>query len=232
MIDRSLNYGRHVLSDLLATLGKINNFSVLDIGAGKGDDLLICSKKMEGCSLYALEAYQPNVEILASLGVKTASVDLEMAEFPYSDSTFDLVIANQILEHCKEVFWIFHQVGRTLKVGGCFYIGVPNLASLHNRLLLLLGRQPTCIHTHGPHVRAFTKDGLLDFVDKCAPGLFSVEFFRGSNFYPFPPVIAKLLSKIFPNGSVSIFVVLRKNRDYESEFIKCTADLETNFWIG
>ena len=53
------------------------------------------------------------------------------------------MIANQILEHTKEVFWIWHEIARVLAPQGQLILGVPNLASAHNRLLLLLGRQPT-----------------------------------------------------------------------------------------
>jgi len=39
MIDRSLNYGRHIIADFAAKIGHYE--TVLDIGAGKGDDLAI-----------------------------------------------------------------------------------------------------------------------------------------------------------------------------------------------
>ena len=37
MIDRSLNYGRHIIADFAAKIGHYK--TVLDIGAGKGDDV-------------------------------------------------------------------------------------------------------------------------------------------------------------------------------------------------
>lgn len=58
--------------------------------------------------------------------------------------------------------------------------------------------------------------------------------FRGSNFYPFPPSIAKPLSKVFPNLAWSIFLLLRKTKKYNDEFIKWPIEkkLETNFYLG
>ena len=159
-------------------------------------------------------------------------MNLEKDSFPFKNDFFDLIIANQILEHCKEIFWIFHEVSRTLKIGGYFYIGVPNLASFHSRLLLVVGRQPTCIQTASAHIRGFTKKDLLKFTESCFPGGYTVELFKGSNFYPFPPFLAKPLAELFPNSSVSIFIVMKKSKEYNSEFIKFPIGLETNYWIG
>ena len=42
-----------------------------------------------------------------------------------------------------------HEFSRVLKVGGQIIVGLPNLAALHRRILLLLGKQPTCIRANG-----------------------------------------------------------------------------------
>jgi hypothetical protein len=42
MIDRSLNYGRHHIKAFLSSSVPFN--TILDIGAGKGDDLMIASE--------------------------------------------------------------------------------------------------------------------------------------------------------------------------------------------
>jgi len=122
---------------------------------------------------------------------------LEHDRLPFPNDHFEVVIANQILEHVKEVFWIFHEVTRTLKVGGHFIIGVPNLASLHNRVLLSLGRQPSIIKNNSAHVRGWTKHDMLRFTDSCFPNGYELRGFGGGNFYPFPGVVAKPLSFIF-----------------------------------
>jgi hypothetical protein len=83
----------------------------------------------------------------------------------------------------KELFWIAHQVSRVLRVGGSFVIGVPNLASLHNRVLLALGRQPTSIRSASAHVRGFTKPDLAAFLGDCFPGGYRLDGLAGGNFY-------------------------------------------------
>ena len=97
-----------------------------------------------------------------------------------------------------------------LKPHGICIVGVPNLASLHNRLLLLFGFHPTSIRMFGPHVRGITKRDFILFAEK--GGYFKCKKAYGSNFYPFPPFIAKILSKIFPGGSVSLFFILERTK--------------------
>ena len=38
--------------------------------------------------------------------------NIERDDLPLADGQADLIIANQVLEHTKEIFWIFHEVSR------------------------------------------------------------------------------------------------------------------------
>ena len=230
MVDKSLNYGRHNI-ELFAK--KINSYvTVLDIGAGSGYDLMIYKSKNPTVQLMALEGYGPNITNLESKGIVTFNHNLEIDVFPFEDKSIDVINANQILEHTKEIFWIFHEVTRALKVGGHFVLAVPNLASLHNRLLLLFGKQPTPIQNDSAHIRGYTKSDILQFL-KIWDG-YEVIDFKGSNFYPFPPVLAKPLAKALPNMAWSIFFLLKKTKEYNNEFIWWPIEkrLETNFYLG
>jgi len=186
------------------------------------------------CQKYALEAYEEYAKILTEKGIKVSPNNIEQDIFPFDDSSIDVVIANQILEHTKELFWIFHEITRILPIGGKLIIGVPNLASLHNRLLLLLGKQPTPIQTNSAHIRGFTKGDILKFVDSCFPNGYELKAFGGSNFYPFPPMIARPLAQLFPTMAWGIFLLLEKKRDYQREFLEypLVKRLETNFYLG
>lgn len=232
MIDKSLNYGRHHIKRFLEDAKPYN--VVLDMGAGYGQDLQSARAVQPNAELWALEVYAPYRESLESQGIKTVAFDLEREAFPFADETLDIVIGNQIIEHVKEVFWIFDQISRTLKVGGRAIIGVPNLASLHNRFLLSIGKQPTAITTASAHVRGYTKPDLLRFLNDCAPGLYETRGFGGGNFYPFPPVIAKPLAAALPGMAWGIFLSFEKVRPYNGEFIQFVKDrqMETPFFTG
>ena len=146
-----------------------------------------------------------------------------------------VIIINQVLEHVKEIFWVWHEMTRVLKPGGSILVGVPNLASLHNRLLLAFGRQPTAIHLHSAHIRGYTRDGLMSFLARAWPDGYTVTGRGGSNFYPFPAALARPLARLFPGLAWGMFLSLRKSdRPYSDEFIRYPVEnrLETKYWVG
>jgi SAM-dependent methyltransferase len=214
--DRSvqLNYGRElIVSIALSHIRQIpaQSVSILDIGFGSGADLLNI-KHAAGdhrLELYGVDGYDPHVDKAAELGIRAWRRDIESDLLPFDDQSIDIVIANQIIEHTKEIFWILSEVSRILKPGGIAIVGVPNLASLHNRILLLFGQQPSSIELLGPHVRGLTKGAFERFIT--ADGYFTMKTVAGSNFYPFPPLIARPLSGVLPTLAVSLFFVCQRS---------------------
>ena len=231
-IDRSLNYGRHHIARFARLCN--NSRRVLDLGAGQGDDLLIMQKEIPAAEVHGVEVYPEYAARLATKGIRVHPLTIERDALPFADGSVDVVVANQILEHVKELFWIFHEITRVLPVGGKVVIGVPNLASLHNRVLLLFGRQPSPLKNNSAHIRGFTKPDLLRFLESCFPAGYRLVRFGGSNFYPFPPVLARPLARLFPNMATSIFFLLEKRREYGREFLDFPVRerLETNFFVG
>jgi len=232
MIDRSLNYGRHHIRNFCASVRPVQK--VLDLGAGHGDDLYLAGQMHPLARLYAVEVYEPYAKELEAKAVSVLRLDIERDRLPFQDQELDIVIANQVLEHTKELFWIFHEVTRVLRIGGSFIIGVPNLAALHNRVLLAMGRQPSPIKSNSAHVRGFTRRDLCAFVESVFPAGFALQQYGGSNFYPFPPVLARPLAKLLPNMAWGIFLRLEKKRAYDREFLDypVAEKLETNFFRG
>lgn len=232
LIDRTLNYGRHHFERFLRSAAPYRK--VLDIGAGHGHDLLTARSVHPDAWLLGIEPYAPYVSELESKGIEVHSLNIERDWFPFSEGELDVVIANQILEHTKEVFWILDQISRVLKQGGHLLIGVPNLAALHNRILLALGMQPSSLKNNSAHVRGFTKGDLIRLLDSGFPGGYRLRGFGGSNFYPFPPPIARPLAAVMPSMAWGIFFHFRKSKPYELSYLCYPAQeqLETNFYIG
>jgi len=232
MIDRNLNYGRHHIENFCSDLTNVSN--IVDLGAGKGTDLLNCKRQLNESELFGLEWDKENIETLLSNNISVFQADLEKEKLPFSSENVDLIIMNQIFEHLKEIFWVFHEVSRVLSVNGHMIIGFPNLASLHNRLLLLIGKQPTSMQTFSAHIRGATKNDFIKFLDLCFPSGFELIKHKGSNFYPFPPAVAKPAATIFPNMAYGTFLLLKKKKSYNDEFLKFPIDqkLETNFFTG
>jgi SAM-dependent methyltransferase len=229
--DDQRNYGRQNLKNFM----KMNStlvMDVLDVGAGKGEDLSIVRSKVKESRLFAGEWDERNCRKLASMGVQIFQCDLERDQLPYDDEKFDLVIADQIFEHIKDIFWLSHEITRTLKTDGFLYISVPNLASFHNRILLMFGRQPTCNYSVGPHVRVFTVGDLEKFIKSGNPNGWKLISVSGANWYPFPRPISSILAKLIPRAAVGITLIFQKTMPYQGNFLELPKGLETNFYVG
>lgn len=162
----SENYGRHLIGRYVSGVGECT--TVLDMGPGSGNDLLICRNLFPAALLIGVESYEPYVQHLESLGIKVINLNIEYGTLPLDDGSVDIIILNQILEHTKEVFWVLHECSRVLKNGGTLIVGVPNLAAWHNRFILLLGIQPPAIASLSCHVRGFTGDDLAQLLQSGA----------------------------------------------------------------
>jgi ubiquinone/menaquinone biosynthesis C-methylase UbiE len=231
-----LNYGRDVIAEMIRSWAMTPPPSparILDVGMGSGEDLLRSRDALVPMpvELYGLDSYGPNAEAAAQKGIRAVTSNVEREAFPYEDGFFHVVIANQVLEHAKEIFWIVSEISRVLAPGGLFVAGVPNLASLHSRIMLLLGMQPSPIEVLGPHVRGFTRGGFERFV--CAGGYFEVTAVRGSNFYPFPAAVSRPLARAFPSMAVSLFFAcLRTGKPGRFEEVLGSQFFETDYFRG
>lgn len=229
-----LNYGRTIVRDwALAHLRTLSaEACVLDLGLGAGQDLInIRQANARPLRAFGLESYPPHVASARLNGVQVSTFDLERDPFPFADASMDVVLANQILEHTKELFWIFSEVHRVLKPGGAFIIGVPNLASLHNRAALLFGLQPFSMEVLGPHVRGFARGSFTEFIE--CEGFFKVMNVRGSNCYPLPPFLSKPLVRWVPGIAVAHFYLVRRvTRPGRFSDVLQTRFFETNFFTG
>jgi SAM-dependent methyltransferase len=231
-----LNYGREIIADWCKESTDItgnDTIRILDLGCGPAADLLNVKKTLpdKNLELFGIESYEPHVEQAKQSGINVLQLDIERQSIPVERDFFDIVIANQIIEHTKEIFWIFSEISRTLKKGGRVIVGVPNLLSMHNRVMMFFGQQPISIELLGPHVRGFTVPGFKKFVE--ADDYFKVLKIRGSNIYPFPPSASKLLSRLFPTFSVGLFFLIRRQIK-EGNFIQVldTRFYETPFYRG
>src|SRR3569832_2478974 len=102
IIDRSLNYGRHHITDF----ARIDKPAIaLDLGAGKGDDLLAVASVNPGVQLHAAECYPPNVAKLRSHGIAVHAINIERDSLPFGGESLDMVIASLVLEFCFVVWW-------------------------------------------------------------------------------------------------------------------------------
>jgi methionine biosynthesis protein MetW len=183
---------------------------LLDVGCWDGSATVEYARRIKA-EAYGIEIFEEQARAAGDRGVKVARLDLEIENFPWEPNTFDVVIANQVLEHLKNVWLPMSEIYRVLRPGGHAVLAVPNLASLHNRVMLALGMQPTSIRTFGPHVRGFTMAEFRRLVEY--GGAFRVTEARGVGFYPFPAVLARLPARLFPGGSHTVLLIAEKTAE-------------------
>jgi SAM-dependent methyltransferase len=200
---------------ILQALGALGGHSkspprLLDIGCWDGDATVRYGVRL-GAELDGIEIFPEPARTAEERGIRVAELDLETSPFPWEPDSFDVIVANQVFEHLKNIWLPLSEVFRVLRPGGHFVISVPNLASLHNRVLLALGRQPTSIRTLGIHVRGYTLRELVGLLT--LDGAFECRQLLGVGFYPLTGRLARPLARVWPGGSHTVVLVVRKTAD-------------------
>jgi len=187
--------------------------TVLDLGCHGGKFTLQIAQKAKAKSIHGLEISPGNATNAHALGINVIRFDLNQP-LPYQDHTFDLITANQIIEHLYFTDDFIQQVIRILKPGGQLVISTTNLAALHYRFQLLIGQQPITLHpsetqfgnplrghptARWGHKSVFTHQAFLQFLQH--HGL-TIDHHQTVRFVPFPPAISQLLLQLFPNFGV------------------------------
>jgi methyltransferase family protein len=231
-VDMHEQYGRHVIEEMLAQLSLVQ--LACDLGVGQGHDLRLVRRHFPEARLLGIDCLETYRHLLQQDGIELRVFDLERAVFPFDDASVDLFIANQVLEHVKELFWISHQMALKLRLGGHIILGVPNIGALHNRLTFLFGMQPSQMKSYSAHVRGFTAYELPRFFSVCFPGGFQCVLWRGAQFYPWPRAMARILARLFPSLAHSTFYLMQKTAPYSGEFLQhpIEAGLATPFFVG
>jgi len=122
-----------------------DNPKLLDLGCSDGRFTLKIAKVLHTNQIYGIEIDKKAAEIARKKGIVVKISDLNN-KFPYPDNFFDVVSANQVLEHLWNTDNFFREVRRVLKPNGYAVISVPNLSSLHSIFFILLGQQTPVIH--------------------------------------------------------------------------------------
>ena len=234
-----LTYGRHIVKSWIAQwhhaqLSTIKNrpVRILDIGCGGGDDLAGLREIFgDSCELYGIEFDPAARAECARKGINAQPLNIERDQLPFSEKFFDVIIINQVIEHCKDIFFIFGEISRVTQSGGLVVVGTPNLAAWHDRFALLCGQQPTGIKVFGPHVRGITLPGFKSFIE--FDGFFKIQKNAGSGFYPLPAFLAKILANLFPTFATAIFFKLERTAK-QGSFIEVLAkqSFQTDFYSG
>jgi len=155
---------------LIAKYAPLEGRRILDAGCGVGmfvQKLQRSSAEVYGVELDAERAVEAGRE---SPGIACASVE----RLPFPDDTFDAVLSHEVLEHVADDRRAVAEAVRVLRPGGRLLVFVPNRWWLfethgvywrghyHFGNVPLVGYLPNLLRDRlAPHVRAYTRGGLL-----------------------------------------------------------------------
>ena len=97
------------------------NSCVLDLGAGAG---LVLQMNFRGLARRVC-GVDPDGRVVGNPQLDEAQV-ADGESIPYPDSTFDVIFADNVLEHLEHPTPVFQEVVRTLKPGGTLLVKTPN----------------------------------------------------------------------------------------------------------
>jgi ubiquinone/menaquinone biosynthesis C-methylase UbiE len=101
-----------------------NDAKILEIGAAQGLSLIAFQEL--GYTSIGIEPWDDAIEVSKQLAKKfntDINIKKGVAEkLPFTDNNFDVVIADSVMEHVKDVESVTREVFRVLKNGGIFYI--------------------------------------------------------------------------------------------------------------
>lgn len=192
---------------------------ILDVGLGGAEDLLSLRRETSRLKveLYGIECHEPRIAKAREQGIEVFAINVERDRIPLPNATLDVLMANHVIEHLKELFFFFAEVSRVLRPGGICIIGCPNLGGWHNRLALLFGEEPPCMRILGSHVRGITIPGFKRFIE-CG-GYFTVKEVKGRAFYLAAGSLSQSLARLFPGLASGVHFVMQRT-DKPGTFIE------------
>ena len=181
-----------------------------DLGCDDGAWTLQVARAARAVEVAGIEIVSERAHQARTRGVQAVVADLNQ-ELPFAGESFDLVHANQVIEHVSDVDRFMSEVTRVLRPGGTSLISTENGSSWHNvgaaaagwqifSLTNLSGRvggigNPFALHrgTTGhlqswTHKTIFNYRGLLEFHE--VHGLRPVRVL-GAGYHPLPPALGR-----------------------------------------
>jgi len=202
---------------------------VLDIGCGNGDFTIQLAQKLGTQNVHGFDSSPSFVEEARKKGLQAICHDFGKT-FPYRDSSFDVVCASQVFELTINTDLFIREIHRILRPDGYLLVSTPNLASLHNIVLLATGRLPPMVKVSyetstGSVPRLFAGESpppstvrARMFTPSVLRGLlgfhgFEIQVIRGCGYYPFPHLIQTWLSRIDMTHAVQMAAKAVKTRN-------------------
>jgi ubiquinone/menaquinone biosynthesis C-methylase UbiE len=197
--------------NILSLMDKNENAKIIDLGCDNGLWTIKLAQKIKTKHVYGIDIVSERLEEASKIGVKTYNVDLNN-ELPFEDGFFDVVHANQVIEHISDLDMFVYEINRVLKKGGYAIISTENSSSWCNIFASVLGWQifsltnvsriktgignPLSLHRGSSdfrdlkswtHKTIFAYRGLIEFFEVHK---FKVTKIKGAGYFPLPNIFS------------------------------------------
>lgn len=194
---------------------------VLDCGPGDCVFAREIQRRVGTSTLHVADKRPNRVALAKRQGWESRYSDLNY-KIPYDDEYFDVVHAGQLIEHLNDTDTFVKEIRRTLKPGGYCVLSTPNLASWHNVLWLVMGKQPHVAMVSDEivrwkladeeidepkHRRLFTIEGLTMLLEH--HGL-AVGKSHGAGYYPLFGLASSIASRLDKRHAAYVVVKARR----------------------
>jgi len=211
---------------IIGTLEPRAGARLLDLGTHRGEFTLRVAERLGATSLHGVELLEEHAEIARGRGIEVCSADLDNG-LPFDDGAFDVVHANQVIEHVRRTDTFLREIRRVLAPDGLACISTNNLSSWHNVFSLALGLQPMPMHVSDEtivgnplnpldgrphtdigrtHLRLFTARALCELCDR--HGLERVSL-TSAGYYPLPPLLGRVAARMDPTHGAFLIGLFR-----------------------
>jgi SAM-dependent methyltransferase len=211
---------------ILATLEPRAGARLLDLGTHRGDFTMRVAERLGAGSVSGVELIEEHAAVARGRGIDVRRADLDDG-LPFEDDAFDVVHANQVIEHVQRTDTFLREMRRVLAPGGLACISTNNLSSWHNVFSLALGLQPMPMHVSDetivgnplnpldgrPHTdigrthrRLFTGRALMEL--SAFHGLELVSL-RSVGYYPLPPLLGRPAARLDPTHGAFLIGLFR-----------------------
>jgi SAM-dependent methyltransferase len=197
--------------NILESLPHKRECNLLDLGCDDGTWTLELSQASNTDSVTGVEIVQERAETARARGVDVIIADLANP-LPLPSAFFDIVHANQVIEHVPDIDLFAAEIFRVLRPGGIAIVSTENASSWHNVFSVALGWQmfsltnlsdrrlgignPLALHRgEAEHLKTWTHKvifsyrGLIEFFEAHQ---FIVQRVRGAGYHPLPAWIGKV----------------------------------------
>jgi len=217
---------------------------ILDIGCGDGKFTVLIGKACKAKEVWGVDISERGIGMARKKGIKTFRVDVDEESLPFENNYFDAIYAGAIIiEHLFDPDHFLDEIYRVLKPKGILVLDTPNLASLYNRIALLLGYQPFDTHVSirypighmyeevykqdsedtirgSDHIRLFTYKSLLQILKNHNFNV--VKVYGASDVIHSDSLVSSLVKAVdyviryLPSFSRNIVIIAQKNGNYQN----------------